>query len=79
MLETCFTRHTEGLIRLLAPEAVSLSGAATYAFAERVQRCVPEALIIKTLHYAYRKGREVETLELQKVHRILSDIRKGCV
>jgi hypothetical protein len=67
MLNDCFRRHTEPLIRLLEPEIIILSGSSTHSFAGKINQALPSCPVITTLHYAHRKGKNVEEQEFQIV------------
>jgi uracil-DNA glycosylase len=67
MLNDCFRRHTEPLIRLLEPEIIILSGSSTHSFAGKINQALPSCSVITTLHYAHRKGKNVEEQEFQIV------------
>ena len=67
MLSTCFERHTQPLLKLLAPDAVLLSGSATHRFAASIRPDVPDAKVIPMMHYAHREGANVEATELARV------------
>ncbi len=67
MLNDCFRRHTEPLIKLLDPSIVILSGGSAHRFARKVNQILPDGLVIQTLHYAHREGKHIEEQELQAV------------
>lgn len=69
MLARCFTTHTDSLIQILDPEVVVLSGTNTHCFEKNIKK--PNRRIIKTLHYAHRKGREAQQKELARVRTLL--------
>jgi hypothetical protein len=56
MLERCFSRHTEYLLRILEPQIVLLSGGGTHRFQTRIAKLLPQAKIITMLHFAHREG-----------------------
>ena len=74
MLDTCYERHTSKLFRILTPKVIILSGSKVHRFSLRLQEEVPDADIIKTLHYAHRKGYERQRLEIDRVRAILSNL-----
>ncbi|SDP81945.1 DUF4268 domain-containing protein [Desulforhopalus singaporensis] len=67
MLNECFSRHTEPLIKLLAPSIVILSGGPAHKFTEKIKQVLPGCSVIKTLHYAHREGRHIEEQHLRSV------------
>jgi len=69
MLARCFTTHTDSLIQILNPDVVLLSGKNTHHFEKDIQK--PNRRIIKTLHYAHRKGRDAQQKELARVRTLL--------
>lgn len=56
MLRSCFRMHTEKALSSLKPDVVILSGTAIHNFGRDVRAALPDAKVIKTLHYAHRKG-----------------------
>ena len=69
MLARCFATHTDSLIKILDPDVVLLSGTNTHRFEKDIQK--PNRRIIKTLHYAHRKGRDAQQKELDRVRTLL--------
>jgi uracil-DNA glycosylase len=67
MLSTCFERHTQPLLALLAPDVVLLSGSAAHRFAASIKRDVPGAKVVPMMHYAHREGASIEATELSRV------------
>lgn len=74
MLDHCFRKHTSGLLRLLDPQVVLLSGSAIHRFSSPLSTMLPSATIISTLHYANRKSRADEHAEARRVWSIIRGI-----
>lgn len=71
MLCACYAKHTQSLLRLLAPNVVLLSGSATHRFAARIGVAVPNSKIIPMMHYAHRQGPIAESDKLARVSELL--------
>ena len=54
MLTRCWTMHTAGWLKELAPEVVILSGTATYRFGAQMEQQLPGVRVLETFHYAHR-------------------------
>jgi hypothetical protein len=67
MLDRCFEAHTASIACALQPDIVLLSGSSAHSFAADFSRRLPRAQIVPMLHYAHRKGGEVEARELSTV------------
>ena len=67
MLDACFSRFTERLVKILQPSVVLLSGAKTHRYALEIRELLPGAQVIPTLHYAHRSGKDVEQEEVERV------------
>jgi len=72
MRDQCFEQFTARYLQLLAPEIILLCGSATKRFHHRMQRAIPEAVIIPTLHYSHRKGIVVEENEICRLQNVLN-------
>jgi hypothetical protein len=67
MLAKCFYRHTSDLIDILKPHILVASGGDTQEFLRR-HATVPEGMEVHLLpHYANRKGRQHDAVELARV------------
>lgn len=73
MLSECFNRYTSSLVQLLDPKVVILSGRNVYQYGQIIKRLSPNTQIISTLHYAHREGYYVETQELARVRKLISE------
>lgn len=71
MLSRCFEQHTSKLLKVLAPDLVILSGGGTHSFKKRIAEILPQANVIKTLHYAHRKGKAAEQAELDALRSLI--------
>lgn len=71
MLAACYDTFTENLLDLLEPNIVLLSGSATHAFADKIKQALPKSMIVKTLHYAHRKGYNAECDEFRRITTLL--------
>jgi hypothetical protein len=67
MLSRCFELHTSKLLKVLAPNVVVLSGDKTHSLKKRIASIQPQAKVIKTLHYAHRRGKAAEKAELDSL------------
>ncbi|MCF8112014.1 MAG: hypothetical protein K9J85_11060 [Desulfobacteraceae bacterium] len=76
MLRQCFQLQTGSLIAALDPDITILSGSGTHRFRPELERLVPACKIITTLHYAHRKGRDLEDKELRRVRKEIKSARK---
>jgi hypothetical protein len=74
MLNECFNRHTERLVRLLSPDEILLGGSDLRRFRERLKQAAPSARVILTPHYAHRKSREYERQEAQRIQSELGEL-----
>jgi hypothetical protein len=75
MLTTCFENFTAMLLDLLDPNVVLLSGVGPHAFAGKIKQRLPRAKILKTLHYAHRKGYNAEHEEFRRIRVLLQSER----
>jgi hypothetical protein len=69
MLKACFERHTSRLLTILDPEVVLLSGSATHRFAKWIHQHLPASRVVRTLHYAHRKGDLAQERERRRVRK----------
>jgi hypothetical protein len=76
MRNRCFDNHTKALLQALAPNIVLLSGLDTHRFARRVERLVPGVSVIPMLNYAHRKRRDAESVELERVKKLIVEAQK---
>lgn len=67
MRNACFERHSARLLRIISPDLVVLSGAATHEFAAKVRAQVPQARLVCVLHFAHRKGLAAEANDITRV------------
>lgn len=73
MLRHCFCKHTSTLLCALEPDIVLLSGSATHQFAKDIQRLLPRAEVVKTIHYKNRNKTKVEKMaEARRVKDIIA-------
>lgn len=78
MLDRCFELHTGPLLRILRPTVVLTSGSGAHHFGEKVCAILPEATVIKIMHYAHREGRAAGQRELTRVRSELTTARSEC-
>jgi hypothetical protein len=71
MLSNCFQRHTRMLLQILDPYVILLSGSPAHAFSTEVGFAVPNARIIRMLHFAHRGGYGVSHQEGTRVRELL--------
>ena len=74
MLSNCWERYTRDLISCLHPQRVLLSGSAATKFREKIIETCPDLEsggVIQTLHYAHRKGLQIEANEICRVRNML--------
>jgi hypothetical protein len=76
MLDNCFQRHTEHLIRELSPGLVLLSGGNIQGFESSIRRVVPDALVRPIPHYAHWKGRLWEEERIKPVRELIAELRQ---
>lgn len=67
MLRRCFSEHTGALLKVLDPAVVILSGTTVYRFDSEIRELLPSATLVRSLHYAHRKGRDVQRREATRV------------
>lgn len=72
MLSRCFEAHTAAVALALQPDVILLSGSATYPFATALLNRLPEAHVLPMMHYAHRKGLQVEAKELARIRDALA-------
>lgn len=72
MLDKCFHLHTRGLLNLLRPTIVLLSGSGTHRFEQEIEHGNHSLRVIPMLHYAHRKGRDAQAEELARVRQCLA-------
>lgn len=75
MLDRCFESHTGPLLKILHPAVVLASGSKVHGFGKRICAILPEATVIKIMHYAHREGRAAERGELARVRAALKTAR----
>jgi hypothetical protein len=73
MLNKCFKLHTERLVVKLQANVVLLSGSKVHEFEDRIKKILPNAKVVRILHYAHRKGYAAEASSIQEVRRVLAD------
>ena len=78
MLDRCFELHTGPLLQLLSPTVVLASGSKAQGFGKKIAAILPEATVIKIMHYAHREGRVPERRELTRVRSALKTARSEC-
>lgn len=78
MLDRCFELHTGPLLRILRPTVILASGSKAHSFGKKVCAILPEATVIKIMHYAHREGRAAEQRELLWVRSALKAARAEC-
>ena len=74
VLETCFRKHTSGLLQSLVPSIVLLSGSAVHKYARRIEALLPTARVEPILHYAHREGRDREQQEFKRVRSLIEQV-----
>jgi hypothetical protein len=67
MLKECFSRHTAPLVKVLAPDAILLSGSNIRQFGTKLKYVSPKARIVLTPHYANRESREYNELHARRI------------
>lgn len=72
MLRHCFKKHTSRLLRALEPDVVLLSGSATHRFAADINHLLPQAEVMKTIHYANRGSNADKLEEARRVMEIIA-------
>lgn len=72
MLRRCFNAHTASIACALQPDIILLSGSATHSFAADFSRRLPLAPIEPMLHYAHRKGDEIDEGEHSRIRKVLA-------
>ncbi len=72
MRRHCLQRFTLRLLQLLEPHWFILSGGPAGQCELDIKHHVPDAGIIKTLHYAHREGYEREAGEIERVTALLA-------
>jgi len=77
MFSQCFQMHTAKLIVAIRPDVIILSGAGTHRYASEIGKLVPTCRVISTIHYAHRKGKDVERKELIQVRKIIASARES--
>ena len=77
MFSQCFRKHTAKLIVAIRPDVIILSGSDTHRYASEINKLVPTCRVISTIHYAHRKGKEVERKELMQVKKIIASARES--
>jgi hypothetical protein len=55
MLQNCFQRHTLEALSALKPDVVILLGTKAQEYTKQIQKALPNATLIQTLHFAHRK------------------------
>jgi len=77
-LKNCFSKFTKEIIINLNPKILIFSGSAVTKamknFKYDLLKSLPNTIIIDTLHYAHRKGRETAVLEAEKVMNTLKNL-----
>jgi len=71
MLTRCFEKHTSRLLEVLSPNLVILSGNSVHSFEKRIADLLPGAKVVKALHYANRKGKDVQSTELNRLRELI--------
>ncbi len=66
MLSQCFQLHTIRLLQIIYPNVVVSSGSATHHYAAEIRRVLPNCRVVKTMHYAHRKGQQKEQAEFRR-------------
>jgi len=68
MLTNCFNKHTLGLMKILKPHGVLLSGKRVHNFGAEIRELIGRDIRVVPLpHYAHRKGRQWEAEELKRI------------
>lgn len=77
MLSTCFIIHTAQIICDLDPHLVVLSGKSIEKFRDKI-KCDgrPDMKVYPMLHYANRKPKGVEDVELKRIRTIIDKLKK---
>jgi hypothetical protein len=73
MLDKCFIRHTEPLVRLLNPDVILLSGTNIHRFGTNLEHAAPKVRVILTPHYSHREGREYEQRHARRIRAELGE------
>jgi hypothetical protein len=71
MLDRCFEGHTKPLITVLDPHFVLLSGTTIHRYQHRISALLPRATVLPMLHFAHRKGKQAEQVELARVRKLM--------
>jgi hypothetical protein len=78
VLDRCFERHTEPLLRLLCPNVVLAAGRKVQAFLRVLDALPGTPRVIPILHHAHREGRKAKQIEFERVWRQLNEARAQC-
>jgi hypothetical protein len=77
MLNTCMDRHTSRLLAQLQPDVLMLAGAGVHSFRSQIGQMLPITKVFEGLHYAHRKGRNVEAAQASVFRELVRNYSGG--
>lgn len=75
MLDKCFNRHTQILLKILSPTLVILGGGDAARFKPRIETLLPNTKLVCVLHYAHREGKAAQSEDEARVRNLLDTLR----